>query len=211
MVSGDVRAEAKDNTMTDQELDAFVNSIVNPPLPPWSDRAIAMVMDAVRVADSNAVTIVQEILLTNRYQAEFSKAETEDWVAESSYLRWQQFSAVQAARRPDVFGEVLLAYYYERADLQALSDKEQIHKAALKLIQRGSLYTARLDAETASYDVPRHRYAVQNIDINGDSATVKAAFLKPLAGHGYIIKFRKVNIRGVDVWIPVEKEGTWIS
>lgn len=80
--SCDVRAEAKDNTMTDQELDTFVKSSVNPPPPPWSDRAIAMVIDAVRVADSNAVTIVQEILLTNRYRAEFTRAETEGtWIS----------------------------------------------------------------------------------------------------------------------------------
>ena len=210
--AGDVRAITCAEPMPDEEMDTVVQSIADPTSSPWDERSIAMVLDAVQVADSNAETMICDILLTDRYRNEFTKSMPEEWQAESSFLRWQQFAAIEAARRPDVFGGALVAYYYgELSELHTLSDQEQIRRAAIKLIQQGNLYITGLDGETGKDDKDRHEYTVQKININDGSATVEAAFLKPLAGRGYNITFNKVNISGVEVWLPIEKEGIWES
>lgn len=198
--------------MTDQEMDAFVQTVVNPPPKPWSNRSFARVMDAIRYARTNDVKTIHDILLTDKYFPEFRKEAKEEWQAESSYLHWQQFAAVEAAKRHDVFGAELISYYFgSLEELEALSSDEQIRKAALKLIQQGDLFVSILDASDKQSEIFKHKYVVQIITISGDTAIVEAAFMKPLAGSGFRIQFIRVKIFGKDVWLPVKQTGTWIS
>jgi len=197
--------------MSKAEIDALVQEYLNQPPAPWGERSLAIVIEAFREADSNAVNTIRDILTTDRYRREFFQPGVEDWKAESSYLRWQQFAAVQVAKRPDVFGEILVTYYFDSHSLlRELSIDQQIRRAALKLIQQGPLYVAKLDADGMKDDATE-RYSVDKIIVGENSATAEAAFHKPLAGRGYQIRFKKIMIQEIEVWIPVEKKGTCIS
>ena len=179
----------------------------------WAYRRIELVGDIVRSADSNAVMRLREILLGYKYFGEFLNSEKEQSRAESSYLGWQQYAAIQASRHPDIFGDVLVSYYY--ADLSTTlseqSDAEQLRTASLKLIQEGPLYESQLNKVGLDGGSTHSMYTIRQIQISNDLATVDAAFLSPLASRGYRIQFRKVRIRNDGVWLPYEKNLTWLN
>lgn len=170
---------------------------------PWSKWSNALVMDAVRNTKTNDVRIIHDILLTDNYLAEVRKDPLHKWSAENSYLKWQQFAAVEAAQRPDVFGEILLSYYYGSPDeLKKLSPNDQIVRATLTLIQQ-------LDANGVPYEI--QDYDIQKVTLVGEKVEVEAGFMKPLSGSGYKIYFKKFRIAGQDLWLPIQQDSTWIS
>ena len=179
----------------------------------WAYRRIELVGDIVRSADSNAVMRLREILLGDKYFGEFLNSEKEQSRAESAYLGWQQYAAIQASRHPDIFGDVLVSYYY--ADLSTTlseqSDAEQLRTASLKLIQEGPLYESQLNKVGLDGGSTHSMYTIRQIQISNDLATVDAAFLSPLASRGYRIQFRKARIRNDGVWLPYEKNLTWLN
>ena len=192
--------------MTDEEVRAFAQQILHPT--PVDDGPYTLILDAVRNAGSNDVQTIHDILLVDGYLAKFREPEATEMELESSCLRWQHLTAVKAAERPEVFGSVLLTYYFGSPEAaNALSPQEQVRSASLKLIQQGERWAALMDEQ----DKPKHNYGVQKITFSNDTADVEAAFLKPLAGRGYHIRFKKVTVGGREVWLPTACGEVWVS
>jgi hypothetical protein len=196
--------------MTEQEMDAMVQTIVHPSPKPWRERSIALALKAVGSAGTNDVRTIHDILLTDSYLAEFRKDAKEEWQAEASCLQWQQYTAVEAGQRPDVFGVMLLSYYFGSPEaVKTLSPADQIRKAALKLIQQGERHASDVGASDAQSGIAKCEYVVKEVSMLGDTAEVEAAVLKPDGGVGYKIQLKRVTTAGKEVWLPVKKDEAW--
>lgn len=199
----------RDDQVQQTKTNTFDSELLNT----WAYQRIVLVRDAVRASDSNAVSFLRKVLLSDTYYPSFLSSETEHWQAESSFLGWQHSAAIEASSKPEIFGNVLVDYYYAdvATNLTDLSSVEQLHITSMKLIQQGALYESRLNETSVVAGSTNSTYEIRQIQVKNDAATVDAVFLSRLASRGYRIQCKRVRINDADVWLPYEKRETWLN
>ncbi len=172
----------------------------------WRKEQYSMPREAIGRSDTNEL---RRILLTDDYLQKFKDAYwyANPWEIEYYFIRWRQAVAIDAAKnRPAVFSRILVAYYFGSPEKAGeMSAEEQIRVASLKQIEQGKLYVAGLGGGKKEYKVEKISYP------DKETAVVEAAFHACLAGRGHRLSFRLFVVDGVNIWLPVENEQTWIS